>query len=111
MDIDRLLYLILLVPYGKVKSFYALPLVPWLVAFSIPLLIISSRRPQRAIWAISLMCLLNLHIAAQMLYTCYPEEKDGLVLNYSRRKCIESKIVVFMAITFSAVLIVMKAWR
>jgi hypothetical protein len=97
MTLDRLLFLILLTHYGQVKQIYAIPLVPWLVAFSIPFLIVWSR-PQRVVYAISLILLLSLHVAAQMGYDCYPDEKDDLVLVYSGRKCRNSKLVLFVTI-------------
>ena len=64
MAFDRLLFLIVLVPHAQVKQIYAIPLVPWLVAFSISFIIIRSR-PQKAIYAISLIVLLSLHISTQ----------------------------------------------
>jgi hypothetical protein len=110
MGLDELLFLILLVPYGEIKQIYDIALVPWLVALSIPFLIVWSR-PQRAIYAISLMALLSLHIAAQMVYDCYPDEKDGLVMVYSRQKCTNSKLVLFTTVAISAVVILKRAWR
>jgi hypothetical protein len=110
MALDRLLFLILLVPYGQVKQLYAISLVPWLVTFSIPFLIVWSR-PQRPIYAISLIVLLSLHIAAQMVYDCYPDEKEGQVLVYSRQKCTNSKLVLFTTVAISTVAVLKRAWR
>jgi len=110
MALDGLLFLILLVPYGQVKQIYAIPLVPWLAAFSIPFLIVWSR-PQRPIYAISLIVLLSLQIAAQMVYDRYPDEKDGQVLVYSRKKCTNSKLGLFTTVAISTVVILKRAWR
>jgi hypothetical protein len=110
MALDRLLFLILLVPYAQVKQLYAIPFVPWLIVFSMPFLIVWSR-PQRAIYAISLIVLLSLQIAAQVVYNCYPDEKDGLVLVYSKQKCTNSKLVLVTTIAISTVVILKRAWR
>jgi hypothetical protein len=46
-----------------------------------------------------------------MVYNCYPDEKDGLVLVYSRQKCTNSKLVLFTTLAISTVVILKRAWR
>jgi hypothetical protein len=98
-SVERLLFLLSLIPSGKVQKIYAIPFVARLVAFSIPFLMIWSQpRPQRSIYAIPLLFFLNSHIAIQILYTCEPDERNGGVLVYSRKKCANSKLVRACAI-------------
>jgi hypothetical protein len=111
-SLDRLLFLFTLLPSGYVRKIYAIPYVPWLVAFSIPFLIIWSQpRPQRAVYAIPLIILLNFHIVTQMIYNCEPDEKNGGVLVYSKKKCANSKLVLCTSIIISTVVILSRAWR
>jgi hypothetical protein len=111
-SLERLLFLFTLIPSGYVQKFYAIPYVPWLVAFSIPFLITWSQpRPQRAVYAIPLIVLLNLHIVTPMIYNCDPDGRDGGFLVYSRKKCANSKLVLCTSITISIVVILRRAWR
>ncbi|PMD28518.1 hypothetical protein NA56DRAFT_640149 [Hyaloscypha hepaticicola] len=89
-SLDRLLFLLSLIPSGQVQKIYAIPFVPWLVAFSIPFLMIWSQpRPQRAIYAIPLLFFLNSNIAVQILYNCEPDERNGGVSGVLEEKMYE----------------------
>jgi hypothetical protein len=101
------------VPSKQINWLYTAPAVPWLVAFSI-LFIIAWSGPTRPIYAILMLVLFTSQNAAQMVYNCFPDLPDGnhkIVLNYSRRRCMNNKLALIAAALVFVAIVVKKAWR
>lgn len=114
MRLEQVLFIILLVPSKQINWLYTIPTAPWLVAFSIPLLITWSR-PTRPVYAIMLLILFTSHNAAQMAYTCFPDlpdlpdENHSMVLKYSRCKCMNNKLALIATAIISVGIVLKRA--
>jgi hypothetical protein len=117
MTLDQLLTIFICIPPSDVRQFFAIPLVPWLVAFSIPFLVTRFRADTsatiRAIYSICLIGLSGSYINGQKNHNCYLDVRDGMVMveEYSGRKCRDSRIVMWVHAGIGAVVILRRAWR
>lgn len=114
MRLEDILFLILLIPSEQINRIYMIPIVPWLVAFSmIPLLAWSRPRGVAGVASVIVMLVFfNAQNAAQMVYSCYPTPPENyLEVEYSRRKCMNNKLALVATVVISLGIVVKRAWR